>query len=66
VVRNYDSKPATAYIQESGSLLNGQALSTCADQRAADWTIPYLYTPMAAAELADKLPKQAGAGKLKP
>lgn len=66
VVRNHDSKPATAYIQESGSLLNGQPLGACADQRAADWAIPYLYTPVAAVTLADSLPKQAGAGKLKP
>ncbi len=66
IVRNFDSKSPTAYIQESGSLLNGQPLTGCADNRVADWTIPYLYTPLPTAELAAKLPQQAGAGKLKP
>ncbi len=66
VVRNYDGKTQSAYIQESGSLLNGQPLGACADSRRADWTPPYLYTPIPAAELAAKLPKQAGAGKLQP
>ncbi len=64
IVRNWDSKPFTAYIQDTGSLLNGQPLGACADSRTADWTVPYLYTVMPAADVAKKVPYHAGAGKL--
>jgi pectate lyase/lysophospholipase L1-like esterase len=66
IVKNWDSKPFSAYIQDSGSLLNGQALAGCADSRTADWTVPYSFTPMASSEVAARVGKQAGAGKLSP
>jgi pectate lyase len=63
VIKNPGDATAGAF-KDSGSLLNGAALGTCALAATPAWTPPYAYTPRPAALVKANALAQAGGGKL--
>jgi pectate lyase len=66
VITNPGSSSKSGAITDTGSLLNGSslALSTACSFTAASWTIPYSYTPTAAASVKSVVTSNAGVGHL--
>jgi pectate lyase len=66
VVTNPGSSSKSGAITDTGSLLNGAslALSTACSFTAASWTIPYTYTPTAAAQVKTEVTGNASVGHL--
>lgn len=54
----------TGVFKDTGSLLNGAALSGCSVSNAVAWTPPYAFTPRPAALVKANALAQAGSGKL--
>lgn len=63
VVKNPGGTP-TGVFKDTGSLLNGAALSGCTISDAVTWTPPYAFTPRPAALVKANALAQAGGGKL--
>jgi pectate lyase len=63
IIKNPGDATAGTF-KDSGSLLNGAALGTCALSTAAPWTPPYAFTPRPAALVKANALAQAGGGKL--
>jgi pectate lyase len=63
IIKNPGDATAGTF-KDSGSLLNGAALGTCALSTAATWTPPYAFTPRPAALVKANALAQAGGGKL--
>ncbi|MGM9490140.1 hypothetical protein [Ideonella sp. YS5] len=67
VVKNPGSSSKSGAIVDSGSLLNGAALSLstqCSFSSAVGWTVPYSFTATPASEVKAKVVEEAGAGHL--
>jgi pectate lyase len=64
VVRQYDHGEPGATFHDSGSLLNGGALASCAAATDAGWDVPYPFTARPAAAVKAHVLANAGAGKL--
>ena len=66
VVKNPGSSSKTGAIKDTGSLLNGANLdlATSCSFATASWTVPYVYTPDAAASVRSIVSANAGVGKL--
>jgi pectate lyase len=63
IIRNPGDATAGAF-KDSGSLLNGAALGTCALAATPGWTPPYAFTPRPAALVKANALAMAGGGKL--
>jgi pectate lyase len=63
VIKNPGDATAGTF-KDSGSLLNGAALGTCALSNATAWTPPYAFSPRPAALVKANALAQAGGGKL--
>jgi pectate lyase len=63
IVKNPGDATAGSF-KDSGSLLNGAALGTCALAATPTWTPPYAFTPRPAALVKANALVQAGGGKL--
>jgi pectate lyase len=63
IIKNPGDATAGTF-KDSGSLLNGAALGTCALSTTTTWTPPYAFTPRPAALVKANALAQAGGGKL--
>jgi len=63
IIRN-PGDPSAGAFKDSGSLLNGAALGSCALPATPGWTPPYAFTPRPAALVKANALAQAGSGKL--
>lgn len=63
VVSLFPSATDGGAFRDQGSLLNGAPLGTCAATGDPAWTVPYAFTPLAAAAVAAHVRANAGAGK---
>ncbi|MBT0571499.1 hypothetical protein KIK84_14315 [Curvibacter sp. CHRR-16] len=65
VIKSPGGSSNAGAFSDTGSLLNGSALdmSACSFSKPS-WTIPYKYTPTAAANVATTVPANAGVGKI--
>ncbi len=57
------STDAVSSYTDSGSTLNGVALSGCSAPANASWVVPYAYSPLPTAQVQATVVAQAGAGK---
>ena len=66
IVKNPGSSSKTGAISDSGSLLNGSALnlSSGCSFAAANWSIPYTFSPSPASQVEAQVVSNAGVGKL--
>ena len=66
VVKNPGSSSKTGAISDTGSLLNGNALNlaSACSFAAANWTVPYSYSPTPAAQVKANVVPGAGPGHL--
>ncbi|MEC5386288.1 pectinesterase family protein [Uliginosibacterium sp. H3] len=64
IIVNPNSSAVAGKFKDTGSLLNGTALSGCSLSSAVTWTIPYAYTPRASSLVKLYSLLNAGGGKL--
>lgn len=57
------TSPSGAFL-DAGSLLNGAPLTGCELSTQVGWSVPYAFTPLAAAAVKEHVLARAGAGKL--
>ena len=64
VVKNPNTDNPEGNFTDSGSLVNGTALTGCTAPTAVGWTVPYSYSPLATSQVKDYVLANAGTGKI--
>ena len=64
VVKNPNTDNPEGNFKDSGSLVNGTALTGCTAPTAVGWTVPYSYTTLPASQVKSSVLANAGTGKI--
>ncbi|HEX8345990.1 MAG TPA: hypothetical protein VF657_14810 [Actinoplanes sp.] len=64
VVHNPNADNPEGNFKDSGSVVNGAALTGCTAPTAVGWTVPYAYAKLATAQVKDSVLANAGVGRI--